>query len=474
MSAPDPTAAAAAAAAAAVTAKQPRNVVYPEYKPDDDFALWLAGFLSRIRSTYGFKIDETAKLEEEVVRSISGKLAVGSPLNAYNRLTTADKKDYKKLVARLTEEFTDPREKKRFNACSHYNVRKKKQSLKDYMQAIIKDMDRYSYTPANIITVAGGIVPNPERETQGVRRFIEGIRNEKGKVDDEFKRHLEYHLQDEREMNWANAIKVATRYESVYDTKDVAEEESDSDSDSDDEVKLVETRKKKKGKGRNTISALADQVHENQIRITKMETAQERMSTAQDQLSAAQNTTNATLQEISAKLDLSLASNQGGYRNQYTYQPRFQQQSFRYQQPRSQQQQLHLQQQQRARSFQQPRPQTYTFQPRGGTAFRANPAQNTWGGKIDQSRQGNFGFNRRTPATYPAPTPTTSAPKAAAAAVASVEESDIVAEDLGDNAAEEEEQVVLSMSQFMSLASQAGVEVPEEDFVAAVDEWNFC
>ena len=58
--------------------------------------------------------------------------------------------------------------------------------------------------------------------------------------------------------------------------------------------------------------------------------------------------------------------------------------------------------------------------------------------------------------------------------MASVEESDIVAEELGDNAAEEEEQVVLSMSQFMSLASQAGVEVPEEDFVAAVDEWNFC
>ena len=95
---------------------------------------------------------------------------------------------------------------------------------------------------------------------------------------------------------------------------------------------------------------------------------------------------------------------------------------------------------------------------------------------MDQARQGNFGFNRRTPATFPAAAPAaaaTTTPKAAAAAVASMEDSNITAEDLGDQAMEEEEQVVLSMSQFMSLASQAGVEVPEDGFVAAVDELNF-
>ena len=282
---PPNAAAVAAAAAAAATAKQPRNISYPEYKTGDDFAHWLSGFVSRIRYTFGFKVDEKDKWEEEVVRSLCGKLAVGSPLDAYNRLSDDDKKSYKRLVARLTEEFADPRAKKRFNACSHYNTRKKGQSLKEFMQAIKRDMARYSFTPANIISVTGGVVPNPERETQGVRRFIEGIRNEKGKVDIEFKRHLEYHLQDEREMNWENAIKVATRYESIYDAPDDAEEESDSDSDSDEEVKAMETKKKKKkNKGKVTISALADQVHENQIRITKMETAQERMSTAQDQL----------------------------------------------------------------------------------------------------------------------------------------------------------------------------------------------
>ena len=471
----DATAAVAASAAAAAVAKQPRNVTYPEYKTDDDFSLWLSGYLSRIRTTFGFTLEENNKVQDELVRSISGKLAVGSALNTYNRLDNDDKKNYNRLVTRLTEEFTDPRAKKRFNACMHFNTRKKNQSLKDYMQAIIKDMERYAYTPATIVSVAGGIIPNPERETQGVRRFIEGIRNEKGKVDDDFRRHLEYHLQDEREMTWANAIKVASRYESVYDGTEDAGEESDSDSNSDEEVKAIATKKKEKRRSKTTISALADQVHENQIRITKMETAQERMSTAQDQLSAAQNTTNFTLQEISAKLDLSLAASQGGFRNQYAYQPRFQQQSYRYQQPRSQQQQLQLQQQQRARSFQQPRPQTYTFQPRGGAAFKANPAQNTWGGRTDQARQGSFGFNRRTPTTFPSAAPAAPAAPAATttAAVATVEDSEIAAEELGDYV-EEEEQVILSMSQFMSLANQAGVEVPEEGFVAAVDELNFC
>ena len=45
-------------------------------------------------------------------------------------------------------------------------------------------------------------------------------------------------------MNWANAIQVASRYKSVYDAADDAEE-SDSDSDSDEEVKVVDIRKKK-------------------------------------------------------------------------------------------------------------------------------------------------------------------------------------------------------------------------------------
>ena len=207
----------AAAAAMAAIARQPRFIAYPEYSTKDDFTLWLSGYVARVHSEYGFKLDEKEELENEVVRSISGILSVGPALDAYNRLSIGDKTSYDRLVARLTEEFTDPREKKKFNARMNYNLRKKRQPLKDFMQDIIMDMGRYSYVQPTIINATGETIPNPERETQGVRRFVEGIRNEKGKIDDEFKRHLEYHLQDEREMTWNNAIKVASRYETVND-----------------------------------------------------------------------------------------------------------------------------------------------------------------------------------------------------------------------------------------------------------------
>ena len=304
---------AAAAAAAALKAERP-NVIYPEYKTDDDFSLWLSGYLAKIRSTFGFEPNNTNKLEEEVVISISGKLAVGPALDTYNRLSIDDQRDYRRLVARLTEEFTDPRAKKRFNACMHYNIRKKGQSLKEFMQAIVKDMGRFSFTPATVVSAAGGIVPNPERETQGVRRFIEGIRNEKGKIDDDFKRHLEYHLQDETEMNWENAIKVASRYETVFDTTNNAEEENDDDPDS-DEVKAVETKKTKAAGSKITISALVDQVEENQERISKIESALDRMAAAQEQLAVAQEATNAMMQEMMTKLDLCLPMAQDGFYN---------------------------------------------------------------------------------------------------------------------------------------------------------------
>ena len=304
---------AAAAAAAAVMVERP-IVIYPEYEMENDFSLWLSGYIARVRSAFGFKLDETNKVKEEVVLSISGKLSVGPALNTYNLLCDDDKKNYERLVARLTEEFTDPRAKRKFNACMHYNVRKKNQSLKDFMQTIIKDIGRYSHMPATIVSVAGGLVPNPEREMQGVRRFIEGIRNEKGKIDDDFKRHLEYHLQDETEMNWENAIKVASRYETVFDTTNNAEEENDDDPDS-DEVKEVETKKTKAAGSKITISALVDQVEENQERISKIESALDRMAAAQEQLAVAQEATNAMMQEMMTKLDLCLPMAQDGFYN---------------------------------------------------------------------------------------------------------------------------------------------------------------
>ena len=185
------------------------------------------------------------------------------------------------------------------------------------MQDIKKDMGRYSYVQPTTLDAAGEIVPNPERETQGVRRFIEGIRNEKGQIDEDFKHHLEYHLQDKNEMTWDNAIKVASRYESIIDPSDEESGNNSDDSDADGEAKAAKTTKKKKSvRSKVTISALADQVYENEDRISSIESALERMAAAQEQLAVAQEATNAMMEEMMGKLDHCLSMAQGGF---YSY-----------------------------------------------------------------------------------------------------------------------------------------------------------
>ena len=122
--------------------RQPKDISYPDYKATEDFSLWLSGYVAKIRDAHGFKVTEDDKVRAEVVRSISGKLSVGSALDAYNRLEDPDKTNYERLVAKLTEEFVDPAEKRRFNEDMSYNKRQKSQSLKKFMQEIKKDMNR--------------------------------------------------------------------------------------------------------------------------------------------------------------------------------------------------------------------------------------------------------------------------------------------------------------------------------------------
>ena len=470
---------------------QPRYVHYADYKPKEDFTTWLSGYITRIKTTLGFKNNEMNKVKEEVVRSISGKLTPGPALNAYNRLSDADQNNYERLVERLTHEFTDPRVRQKFNDNKKFNKRKKGQSLKDFAEDIKRDIERYSDKPATLMTV-NGIVPNPARVKDGIKRFVKGMRNEEGKKDHGFRDNLDYHLLDEGEMTWDEAIAMATKWERVYNKKSDSSGSSSSssssssdDDDDDDAVKAVETKekkkkKKKKKKEKRAVAAIADQVHENQMRITKLETSQERMA-------AAQEGTNTSLQEISAKLDLGLA--QGGLQNQQRYQqsyqlsyqqPRFQQ-GFQqprfqqnYQQPRSQLQQFQLQQQQQRQFQQQPRqPQTnYVYRPQSNGAFKANPAQNTWGAKNNQPRQGNFGFNRRTPASFPANQAQTQ--NATKTAVAAADETEIAAAEWDNGEAADEETVSVPMSQFLSMATQAGVELSDENMIAAMGEMDFC
>ena len=287
-----------------ILARQTKYVPYPDYKTTDDFTSWLKGYVVRVRNAHGFKMEEREELRREIVRSIPGKLSVGTALDAYERLSAADKRDYVRLVTRLTEEFTDPREKKKFNDNMSYNKRKKGQTVKEYMQEIKNDMKRYSDLPPTTYQANGSTVANPEREKQGVRRFIKGIRDEEGKRDSEFKKNLRKDLYKESSLTWEKAMDAAMKYEAATDSEE--EETSDDESDSDSDAEAVKPKKDKK-KSRNTVAALADQVHENQMRLTRLETAQERMATTQDQFASALDANDATLQEILDKLDLTLA-----------------------------------------------------------------------------------------------------------------------------------------------------------------------
>ena len=302
----------------AVLGKQPRNINYPDYRTKDDFTTWLAGYARKIQFAFGFKNNEKGKVRDEVVRSISGKLTPGAALDAYERLTEAEQNNYDQLVKRLNEEYTDPRVKQRFNDHKDFNKRKKGQSLKEFAEVIKRDLKRYSDIPETVFTATGGIAPNPAREKDGIKRFVRGMRNERGKLNEQFRDNLDYHLMEDPELTWKNAIATAARWERVYDNatknspKPSSSSSSSSSSSEDDDVKAVETKekkkkRKKKGKEKNTIAAIADQVRENQMRITKLETAQERMAAAQEE-------TNLCLQEISAKLDIGFA--QGGSHNQ--------------------------------------------------------------------------------------------------------------------------------------------------------------
>ena len=287
----------------------PLHIEYPDYSPPDDFMTWIAGYQARVQRAFGFKPDEIDKIRTEVVRSLPGKLAVGSALDAYNRLNDDDKMVYDRLVPKLSEEFIDPRAKRKFNASEKYNIRKKNESLKDFADQIKKDMTRYSYSPAMVYTATGDSIPNPEREKEGVRRFIEGIRDEKGHEDPEFKRHLSYHLQEESELTWKNALDVASRFEAIDDDDEAGQavkiksREEDEEDTEEEELGAMATKTKSKLKHRDTLSTIANLAYQNQARITNLELGQERITAGLEVM-------NACIEEISAKLGLLFAGNE--------------------------------------------------------------------------------------------------------------------------------------------------------------------
>ena len=290
-------------------ASLPRNVSYPDYKTSEDFPLWLSGYTAKIRNAHGFKLNDDDMVHAEVVRSISGKLSVGRALDAYLGLGNADKTNYARLVTKLTAEFVDPHEKREFEDNMAFNKRKTGQTLKDFKQAILKDINRYSSIPAKIINTAGTAVDNPEREIQGVKRFRAGMRTKEGKKDPSLARFMRMNLTEEKELNWERALEIAAKWEMGYASGESGSgEESESDDEVKSDVRPKKSEKKKKGKAKcsgdnDVIATLSVKVQENQVKIKQIEATQERMITQLKEVKESLDHNNGALQSIKAKLD---------------------------------------------------------------------------------------------------------------------------------------------------------------------------
>ena len=288
-------------------AKQPLTIDYPEYETTDNFSQWLAGYRAKIQGAYGLDPGQVEEINAQVVKSIAGMLSVGSALNAYNCLDPADKVDYERLVSRLTEEYSDPHEKCRFNENIRFNIRRKGQTLKDFMEEIKRDLGRYSDLPDERYDSAGASHPNREKEKEGVRRFQAGMRTKEGKKDKELKRHLKYHLVDSKELTWENALKLALNWEVAYGTGTlVVEEEVEKDESLGSvEVKAMAVKPKREWTERRSeeseedvafTASLLDQVQENRRRIEKLELGQEKMAASVEAMGV-------TVVELSSKMD---------------------------------------------------------------------------------------------------------------------------------------------------------------------------
>ena len=163
------------------------------------------------------------------------------------------------------------------------------------------------------------------------------------------------------------------------------------------------------------------------------------------------------LQQMSAKMDIGFKNQQQSF-----YPPQMsRQQLFRQQNPGFQRPQQQWGQPQRSQQFSN----------RAPGSIQTRPRTLTWKGNTGQPVQGNYGFQRRTPTSFPS-TGTQPQAVAGAAAAAVDTEQEIPVEDLTQEVPEE--QVLLPLSRFMALATTADIEVPDEDLVAAVDAFNFA
>ena len=267
--------------------QQSKNVIYPDYKTKEDFSLWLTGFREKIRNAFHYTPAQEDLVNAEVVRSISGKLQCGAALDTYNRLEAAVKADYEQLIPKLTEEFLDPQEKMKFIENFSYNKRRKGQSIKEFMQEIIKDMNRYSGMPDNVM-VGGASVPNQTKIKEEVRRFKRGIRDVNGEKNRELSVHMKFHLHNDDDLTWEKALEAASRWEAANYKDDESGSSSSGSSDEGEKVAAATKGRARRKSGKmvlttvmreEEVASLAEQVEANTLDIREIKSEQERMST---------------------------------------------------------------------------------------------------------------------------------------------------------------------------------------------------
>ena len=458
-----------------------KPIIYADYIPKEDFTLWLSGFREKVRAAGDFSQAQNAEVDAEVVKQISSKLHHGTALDTYNRLTADEKDDYETMKSKLTAEFLDPQERRKFMDNFGYNKRKKGQSLKELMQEIIKDMGRYSDMP-DTIRQNGVDIPNPAKEKEGVRRFKKGMRTKEGEKDKALKDQLKFHLHQDADMTWKKALGVAERWETANDTdSDDANDKSDNET-----VEVVDTTKgavsKTKSKPTKIISAieaelvnqqgnvatLADQVKMNTMDIKSVKTEQERSSIV--------------VQRMAESVEKGFDRMAIGFERLDSQQQNKQQQNNQQQNNQQRQTQYPSTNVQRFPSQQRFTSPTY------GQGFQRNPqnpqtrgqaqGQQTnqswsWKGRVGQTQQTGFGLARRSPQSFTRGGGQNSTGQQRIASIESGMAQSIEEDEEPMEAELSEDTVNMPRSSFIELMQAACLDVRDQDMVQAVEDVNF-
>ena len=168
-----------------------------------------------------------------------------------------------------------------------YNKRRKGQSIKEFMQEIIKDMNRYSGMPDNVM-VGGASVPNQTKIKEEVRRFKRGIRDVNGEKNRKLSVHMKFHLHNDDDLTWEKALDAASRWEAANYKDDESGSSSSGSSDEGKKVAAATKGKARRKSGKTVlttvmreeeVASLAEQVEANTLDIREIKSEQERMST---------------------------------------------------------------------------------------------------------------------------------------------------------------------------------------------------